>query len=58
MPNPSDFWKRLEAAEAERRARESQTREIRSVRPQYRAASNDESEPRPVRVFRVQKVAQ
>lgn len=56
--NPADFWKRLEAAEAERRARESQTREIRSVRPQYRAASNDESEPRPVRVFRAQKVAQ
>jgi hypothetical protein len=53
---PGEFWLRLNQAEAERRARESQTREIRSVRPQYRVAAQDEPEPRTPRVFIVPKV--
>lgn len=39
--DPKAFWQSLEAAEKARREREHLTREAK-VRPQYRAASNDE----------------
>lgn len=52
MSTPSDFWKRLEQAEAERRAREGVIRSVR-VRPQYLVAAQDEPEPRQPRTFRV-----
>lgn len=50
MTAAADFWKRLEQAEAERKAREGVIRSVR-VRPQYQAASNDEPEPRTFRVI-------
>lgn len=44
MATAAAFWIRLEAAEQARRERERLTREVK-VRPQYRAATNDEPEP-------------
>jgi hypothetical protein len=43
--SPADFWAMLASQEVQRRAREQHTREIKNVRPQYKAASNDEPEP-------------
>lgn len=42
--NAAEFWSELFSQEAQRKARENLTREVK-VRPQFKVAANDEPEP-------------